>query len=35
MHTSTYCISGRMMEIAFSEVQSFLRKFKSTDTVTP
>ena len=35
MHTSTYCMSGRMMEIAFSDVQSFLRKLRSTDTVTP
>ena len=35
MHTSTYCINGRITEIAFSEVQSFLRKLRSTDTVTP
>ena len=35
IHTSTYFINGRMIEIAFSLVHSFLRKFRSTETVTP
>ena len=28
-------MSGRITEIAFSEVQSFLRKLRSTETMTP
>ena len=35
MHTSTYFIRGRMIEMAFSLVHSFLRKLRSTLTVTP
>ena len=29
IQTSTYCISGRMIDCAFSFVHSFLRKFKT------
>ena len=35
IHTSTNCINGFMIDCAFSLVHSFLRKFKSTETVTP
>ena len=35
MHTSTYFIKGRITLMAFWLVHNFLRKFKSTDTVTP
>lgn len=35
MHTSTYFMSGFMMDWAFSEVQSFFRKLRSQETVTP
>ena len=35
IHTSTYCIRLVITFWAFSEDHSFLRKFKSTETVTP